>query len=348
MYTPDAGFVGTDSFTFRAIDDAEAASNVATVTLIVEGCDFVDIFQVPSDFSPFFGQYDYVHVSEDGPDLAGINTPAHNVQWLNPGLFQFSLFWTVAPYYTNLLPCMVNETFGDPSEASFALEGCGVPGLDGEYWAKRRDDDEVWVEKDNRWAIVFTNDAGYVPEFCQSGDNAAQGSIEGAVQGESATTAGPTAAPTTGPSELASDRSTTPPTRAPAYSSLAAVEAVEAEDATPDPTEASINMTATDEPTTSPTDAASDRPTASPTKAPAILSPTTTEGETATSNPTDTPTDATTDQPTMNPTKAASDPPTISPTKSPADPSSSPTRGPMTSPTKSPVNPSSSPTSGLV
>lgn len=142
-------------------------SKIASVTLIVRDCDFIDVFQVPSAYPVFSGAYDYVHVSEDGPRLDNMKTPAHNVQWQNPGLHQFSLELTVGPYYKDLLSCMSNQALSG-SAASFTLSGCGISGLDGDYWITNQDGNEIWVEKNNGWAIVFTNDAGYSPEFCRS------------------------------------------------------------------------------------------------------------------------------------------------------------------------------------
>ena len=122
---------------------------------------------MPSEFPVFSGAYNYVHVSEDGPSLDNMKNPAHNIQWQNPGLNQFSLELDVGPYYLDLLGCMTNQALSG-SAASFTLAGCGISGLDGDYWATKRDENEIWVEKNNGWALVFTNDAGYTPEFCRS------------------------------------------------------------------------------------------------------------------------------------------------------------------------------------
>jgi Tol biopolymer transport system component len=40
LYTPTAGFAGSDTFTYRAVDQQQAASNTATVTIVVEGAVF--------------------------------------------------------------------------------------------------------------------------------------------------------------------------------------------------------------------------------------------------------------------------------------------------------------------
>ena len=81
----------------RAIDNSGEASNVASVTLQVQDCDLIDIFQVPSTFPAFSGSYSYVHVSEDGPSLDNMKAPAHNVQRQSSGLNQFSLEMDVEP-----------------------------------------------------------------------------------------------------------------------------------------------------------------------------------------------------------------------------------------------------------
>ena len=106
-------------------------------------------------------------MSEDGPSLGNMKTPAHSVQWQNPGLHQFSLELEVEPYYKDLLSCMTNQALSG-SGASFTLSGCGIDGLDGDYWITQQNGNEIWVEKNNGWALVFTNDASYTPEFCRS------------------------------------------------------------------------------------------------------------------------------------------------------------------------------------
>jgi hypothetical protein len=98
-------------------------------------------------------------VSEDGPNLDNVKTPAHRVQWQNPGLYQFSLELTVEPYYLDVVGCMTNQALSG-SGASFTLSGCGISELDGDYWIAQQDGNEIWVEKNNGWALVFTNDAG--------------------------------------------------------------------------------------------------------------------------------------------------------------------------------------------
>merc|ERR1719223_1878112 len=73
----------------------------------------------------------------------------------------------VSPYYLDLLSCMTNEQLSG-SDASFTLSGCGISGLDGDYWITNQNGNEIWVEKNNGWAILWTNDANYTPEFCRS------------------------------------------------------------------------------------------------------------------------------------------------------------------------------------
>jgi len=167
VYIPNANTVGVDSFSFRVVDNLGELSNVASVTLEIRDCNLVDIFQVPSTYPAFSGSYNYVHVSQDGPRLDNMKIPAHNVQWQNPGLHQFSLELTVEPYYLDLGGCMTNQALSGLS-ASFTLSGCGISGIDGDYWITKQDGNEIWVEKNNGWAIVFTNDDSYTPEFCRS------------------------------------------------------------------------------------------------------------------------------------------------------------------------------------
>jgi len=171
VYTPNTGALGTDTFTFRAIDDSGDASNFASVTITVRDCNLIDVFSVPSTYAAFQGSYNYVHVSEDGPSLSNLKTPAHNVQWQDPGLYQFSLELEVEPYYADLKQCMTVENLSG-ADASFTLSGCSVNGIDGEYWVTQQDGNEIWVEKNNLWALVFTNDANYTPQFCR-GDGTA-------------------------------------------------------------------------------------------------------------------------------------------------------------------------------
>ena len=172
VYSPNAGAVGMDTFTFQVQDDSGQVSNVASVSILIRDCDLVDIFQMPATYPAFSGSYRYVHVSEDGPSAlkqSDMKNPAYSIQWRNPGLNDFKLEFEVSPYHLGLNNCMTYENLGG-SEASFALGGCGIAGLDGEYWIKRDGDgNEIWVEKNNGWAIVFTNDAGYAPEFCRTG-----------------------------------------------------------------------------------------------------------------------------------------------------------------------------------
>ena len=113
---------------YRVRDDTDELSNSAAVSLTVRDCNMIDIFQVPAAFPVFSGAYNYVHVSEDGPSLDNMKTPAHNVQWQNPGLHQFSLELEVEPYYKDLLSCMTNQALSG-SSASFTLTGCGISGL---------------------------------------------------------------------------------------------------------------------------------------------------------------------------------------------------------------------------
>ena len=117
----------------------------------------IDIFQVPAAYPIFSGGYSYVYVSEDGPSLDNMKDPAHNVQWQNPGLHQFSLELSVEPYYLDMTSCMINDQLSS-SEATFTLSGCGISGLDGDYFITHQNGNEIWVEKNNGWAIVWTND----------------------------------------------------------------------------------------------------------------------------------------------------------------------------------------------
>ena len=211
IYTPNQGVVGTDTFTYRVVDDAGDVSNIATVSLLVRDCDLIDVFQVPSSWPYYSGGYSYVHVSEDGPDIGEMKSVAHNVQW-NGQLNQFSWETNYAPYYKNLQDCMITTNAQlASSEASFILDGCGFNGLDGEYWITGKDGNEIWVEKNNGWAIVFSNDPDYTPEFCRSSPGPSTGN--------------PTSQPTNAPSTA--NPTSTQPTNAPSTANPTANETPE-------------------------------------------------------------------------------------------------------------------------
>ncbi|KAL7549595.1 hypothetical protein ACHAWF_012862 [Thalassiosira exigua] len=262
-YTPNSGAVGTDTFSYRVRDNSNEVSNVASVSLLVQDCNLIDIFQVPANYPPFSGGYNYVHVSEDGPSLNDMKVPAHNVQWQNPGLHQFSMELKVEPYYKDLLSCMTNQDLSG-MYASFTLSGCGIGGLDGDYWITSQDGNEVWVEKSG-WAIIFTNDPGYAPEFCRSTGTVPPPSPPAPT---TPTTAEPTKKPTTDPTKAPTNQPTPPPT------------SPQNTPTTPPPTTA---QPTTAPPTTAPPTTA--QPTANPTPKPtgnptSILTPNPTSGGT--------------------------------------------------------------------
>lgn len=249
VYTPNTGALGTDSFTFRVVDDLGETSALASVTITVRDCNLMDVFNVPSTYAAFQGAYNYVHVSEYGPSLDNLKTPAHNVQWQDPGLYQFSLELEVEPYYADLTGCMTAENLSG-SEASFTLSGCSVNGIDGEYWITQQDGNEIWVEKNNLWALVFTNDENYTPEFCRgSGTSSPTPQV----------TPNPTQPPVSPPPTI---HPTTPsPTSSPTN--------------VPTPLIDSPTSKPTQMPTTTPTKAPSSQPTSEPTPTPPSNSPTT-------------------------------------------------------------------------
>ena len=244
IYTPNQGVVGTDTFTYRVVDDAGDVSNIATVSLLVRDCDLIDVFQVPSSWPYYSGGYSYVHVSEGGPNIGEMKSVAHNVQW-NGQLNQFSWETNYAPYYKNLQDCMITTNAQlASSEASFILDGCGFNGLDGEYWITGKDGNEIWVEKNNGWAIVFSNDPDYTPEFCRSSPGPSTGN--------------PTSQPTNAPSTANS--TSTQPTNAPS---------------TANPTTAQpTNAPSTANPSAQPVNAPSNPPTSPPTSPPSTANPT--------------------------------------------------------------------------
>jgi endoglucanase len=165
VYTPNINTRGVDTFSFIVTDNNGQSSGVATVTLTIRDCNYLDIFQVPSNYPPLTVSYNYVHVSEDGPDFGNTRTPFHKVQ-VNTNLDQFVMEFDESPYYLDLKQCMPASTVSSP--ASISLSGCGISGLDGDYWIRQDNGNSIWVEKNNGWAIVFTNDANLEPEFCRS------------------------------------------------------------------------------------------------------------------------------------------------------------------------------------
>merc|ERR1712174_136677 len=162
VYTPKSNTRGTDTFSFIVKDNIGQSSGVAKVTLTIRDCDFLDIFQVPSNYPPLTVSYNYVHVSEDGPDFGNTRTPFHKVQ-VNTNIDQFVMEFDESPYYLDLKQCMSTSNAGSP--ASISLSGCGISGLDGDYWIRQDNGNSIWVEKNNGWAIIFTNDANFAPEF---------------------------------------------------------------------------------------------------------------------------------------------------------------------------------------
>ena len=170
-YTPDPLYLGGDSFTFTADDDQGAASNLATVSILVRQCDYLDIFDVPR-LDPFpdtpSTTYGYVHVSEDGPNLANVTSHVTKYDGAGDALNQFSLATDDGSpdYFNDLRLCMPSETFGE-ANPGFALAGCGFIGMDGDYWIRKVGGDEVWVEKSNAWAIYYSGDPS-PPEFCRT------------------------------------------------------------------------------------------------------------------------------------------------------------------------------------
>lgn len=182
-------------------DNSGEVSNIASVSLTVRDCNLIDIFQVPSPYPIFSGSYNYLHVSEDGPSFGALKTPVHNVQWQDPGLYQFSLELDFSPYYLDLLGCMTNQALSG-SAASFTLAGCGISGLDGDYWITNVDGNEIWVEKNNLWALVFTNDPNYTPEFCRSSGPPPPSPPTTSSPTPKPTTLSPTAKPTASPTDV--------------------------------------------------------------------------------------------------------------------------------------------------
>jgi endoglucanase len=168
-YTPDSLSLGGDTFTFTATDDDGATSNVATVSILTRQCDYLDIFDVPRfDAFPDTSSitYNYVHVSENGPNLSNVTT--HVTKTAGVDINQFSLATSDGnpDSYNDLQTCMPSETFGQPNPG-FTLAACGFSNLDGDYWINKVGTDEVWIEKSNGWAIYYSNDPA-TPEFCRT------------------------------------------------------------------------------------------------------------------------------------------------------------------------------------
>ena len=105
---------------------------------------------------------------------------------------------------------------------------------------------------------------------------------------------------------------------------------------TPTPTNTATN-TPTDTPTNTPTDTPTNTPTDTPTNTPTDT-PTNTPTDTPTNTPTDTPTNTPTDTPTNTPTDTPTNTPTDTPTNTPTStPTNTPTPTPTSTPTPIPV-----------
>jgi len=276
MYTPNPGATGSDFFTFRVYDNSGDVSTEASILLQIRDCNLIDVFGVPSAFNALVNAFNYVHVSEDGPNLAELRSPGHRIQWNNPGLYQFSLELNSGPYYVDLTRCMTgSESFTGPN-AGFALNGCGVSGLDGEYWIAQYEGSEVWVEKNNLYAIVFSNDPE-PPEFCISTSVPITPTTKPTQSGVSPTTKPtiivppPTSSPTNAPTNSPTNISTPKPTPNPTSNLSASPSAKPTTKPTLMPsTKPTVKPTTkpTSKPTTKPTRKPSSKPTTSPTSKP--------------------------------------------------------------------------------
>lgn len=208
IYTPDPLITGSDAFTYTVQDDSGSTSNEAVVTFDIRDCDMIDIFNVPllTAYPSYVErariEYSYVHVSENGPNLGGVTK--HVTQWDGMGLYEFSLAMSAEPYYKSLMDCMTTQTLSQ-AQPSIVLSGCSYGGIDGEYWittTSSNNDNEIWVEKNNRWTIVFSN-SEVAPEFCRTDPNPATSSPT--------STGSPTSRPTEPPSKAPFDPNQNPP-----------------------------------------------------------------------------------------------------------------------------------------
>mmetsp|Transcript_12986 Transcript_12986/g.29885 ORF Transcript_12986/g.29885 Transcript_12986/m.29885 type:complete len:1475 (-) Transcript_12986:105-4529(-) len=233
VYTPFSNTRGVDTFSFIVTDNNMLASNKATVTLTIRDCDYMDIFQLPSSYPPLTVNYNYVHVSEDGPNFGQTRTPFHKVQ-VGSQIDQFAMEFDQSPYYLDLKRCMSSSSLASP--ASISLSGCGISGLDGDYWIGQDGGNSIWVEKSNRWAIIFTNDVNLSPEFCR--------------------TTGPPPPPTTA-------SPTSKPTPAPTSEPISPTAKP-----TPSPTSPPVVVPTTVEPTKNPTNNPTKNPSAGPSNPP--------------------------------------------------------------------------------
>merc|ERR1711933_412389 len=209
VYTPNINTRGIDTFSFIVTDNTGQSSGAAKVTLTIRDCDYLDIFKVPSNYPPLTVSYNYVHVSEGGPNFGNTRTPFHKVQ-VNTNIDQFAMEFDESPYYLDLKQCMSTSSVGSP--ASISLSGCGISGLDGDYWIRQENGNSIWVEKNNDWAIIFTNDANLAPEFCRSeGPPPSESSVPTAMPTPETTMAPVTPSPTAAPPTctICDDRETT-------------------------------------------------------------------------------------------------------------------------------------------
>jgi len=208
-YTPYTSTKGVDTFKYQVTDNAGAVSEVAVVTLQVRDCDLIEIFDVPRAASypvNSRSEYAYVHVSEGGPNLGDVTK--HVIQYTGTDIYEFSLSMTSSPFYKDLKQCMSPSL--NQANPSFTLSGCAYNDIDGEYWINQSGDNEIWVEKNNRWAIVWSN-SDVAPEFCSTGTSSPAVTPPPVIT----PTFAPVPAPTTPPTPSPTPSPTTPPTLSP-------------------------------------------------------------------------------------------------------------------------------------
>lgn len=162
-FTTFTNTVGSYTITYTVSDASGNAANPALRYVVVKDTvidttvngDLLKKYGVPlaTALPTINGSYKGGATTEGtgAPNVSSITIFTLNWDLPNKGLYQFSLNFTAAPYYTNLSP---THTFGAASPG-FTLTGSGITGLDGDYYIVASATQCVWVKKDGKFAVIF-------------------------------------------------------------------------------------------------------------------------------------------------------------------------------------------------
>ncbi len=132
----------------------------ASAAVIVEPADTLECdFGTPLDtpLPSINSTFNYVYVSDNGPDLSNLSDFTINWDLDNNGLWQLSINTTDGqPAYWNDLSTNATYTFSS-SSPTLTLSETGFDGLDGTYYVATDDDNFVMVEESGLYYIYFSN-----------------------------------------------------------------------------------------------------------------------------------------------------------------------------------------------